>query len=293
MPPPDLTFARGVCVVLALSFFAGHCADVELQCPEKWTEGARTTLVCTVNATRLTSTVCSGQLTDTLDFDFKVAGPSSIPVSQCQVQDYQSQCSGILNADGCKCQTSAEGNYVFTLTVTASRNTHRGGSWDCSTTCKDGTLRDVLDYRGSVGCSPVVFETLQTPTTSPVTSKTVTVDPTYKCTDVDCRAHCDKAGCICVIFFLGVVFPLCVAALVIFLCIRYPDKFSKLSCCKRETHNRFDINNAIIHAKRDGSLSLSDVPDSRPAVYRSLSNEPYKPASVEEMPDPIVEEPPA
>ncbi|KAK7473449.1 hypothetical protein BaRGS_00035325, partial [Batillaria attramentaria] len=132
---------------------------VELQCPEKWTESVRTTLVCTVNATRLTSTVCSGQLTDTLDFDFKVAGPSSIPVSQCQVQDYQSQCSGILNADGCKCHTSAEGNYVFTLTVTASRNTHRGGSWDCSTTCKDGTLRDVLDYRGSVGCSPVVFET--------------------------------------------------------------------------------------------------------------------------------------
>ncbi|KAK7473447.1 hypothetical protein BaRGS_00035323 [Batillaria attramentaria] len=205
-----------ICVLLAFPSVLVDCADVDLACPDLWTDGARTILTCSIDDNRVTSALCP-VLTDTMEFNFRQSG-NSVTASQCKVTDYLTQCSatepGLINTGQCRCYRPAEGRVVFKFALLANKAVHAGGSWNCSTTCLDD-LKDLLTYNVASGCSPVQFA-VAPPPTSANPPQSSSIQSSSDCQPVDCREHCNNAGCACIIVFLGIVPLIATIALVIY-----------------------------------------------------------------------------
>ena len=131
-------------------------ADVELQCPQQWTTDGTNTLTCSIRATRFTPEVCSGQLTNVVDFVFSNTGTRGS--TECTVTDFRTSCEN-RTSSACRCKELSDGQYVLEYKVPVkNKRRYEGGSWECQVTCLDRNLKPQLSSSASDSCSGVKFD---------------------------------------------------------------------------------------------------------------------------------------
>ena len=133
-------------------------ADIELECPQKWTNLTTNVLTCQINATRFVPEVCSGQLEDIADFRYSssAAGAST----ECSVRGFRTNCVKRSFPGPCWCEELSNGLYVLKYHVGEDGediSRYEGGSWECRVTCVDDSLIRQLTGSASPGCSNVTF----------------------------------------------------------------------------------------------------------------------------------------